>query len=227
MRFTGSSFIGITAAAAILILSWDLAGFDVALARLTASHSGFPLRQDWFLNTVMHSGAKYAAWVLELFLCLMVIRPLGIFARLTTHQRVQMATSPIMAFALVSVVKSFSQTSCPWELQEFGGVAKHVSHWSGWFTSDGGGGRCFPAGHASSGFAFVGGFFALRPMSKKIAIRWLTCALAVGLLLGVCQQLRGAHFLSHTLWSGWLCWMAAWATDQFFASRVLSRIQSR
>lgn len=228
MHSTGlSSFICITAAAAALIFALDLAGLDMALAHITADNSGFPLRQDWFLNTVMHSGAKYTAWGIEIFLCLMVLKPLGVLKTLTTHQRIHLATSPIVAVALISVVKSFSQTSCPWELQEFGGVATHLSHWRGWVVPDGGGGQCFPAGHASSGFAFMGGYFVLRATSPKIALLWLTCALAMGLVLGVCQQLRGAHFLSHTLWSGWLCWVSAWATNALFATPALAQYRSQ
>ncbi len=33
--------------------------------------------------------------------------------------------------------------------------------------------------------------------------------LLAGLLLGAAQQLRGAHFMSHTLWTGWICWSVA------------------
>jgi membrane-associated PAP2 superfamily phosphatase len=25
--------------------------------------------------------------------------------------------------------------------------------------------------------------------------------------------LRGAHFMSHTFWTGWLCWTIAWLVD--------------
>lgn len=227
MRYPASTLIGATATATatatILILAWDLSGLDLALAWLWGAHSGFPLRQDWFLNTVMHTGAKDAAWLLGLFLGLMVLRPRGLFARLSTSQRVQLAITPMVAVALVSVIKSFSQTSCPWELHEFGGTAVQLSHWRGWLTPDGGGGQCFPAGHASSGFAFVGGFFPLRAMSERFALLWLCAALAAGLLLGMAQQLRGAHFLSHTLWSGWLCWMAGWAIDKIFVWRSQSQ----
>jgi membrane-associated PAP2 superfamily phosphatase len=46
-----------------------------------------------------------------------------------------------------------------------------------------------------------------------LARRWLLLALAAGLVLGLSQQWRGAHFMSHTLWSGWLCWCLAWALD--------------
>jgi membrane-associated PAP2 superfamily phosphatase len=42
---------------------------------------------------------------------------------------------------------------------------------------------------------------------------WLAGAAATGLVLGVAQQMRGAHFMSHTLWTGWLCWTTGWLTD--------------
>jgi membrane-associated PAP2 superfamily phosphatase len=34
-------------------------------------------------------------------------------------------------------------------------------------------------------------------------------AVLVGLGLGWVQQMRGAHFMSHTLWSGWVCWVTS------------------
>ena len=64
-----------------------------------------------------------------------------------------------LSLAVVSTLKYTSSTSCPWDLSEFGGVARHVSHWA-LGVLDGGGGKCFPAGHASAGIAFFGGFFA-------------------------------------------------------------------
>jgi membrane-associated PAP2 superfamily phosphatase len=102
-------------------------------------------------------------------------------------------------------------------MAEFGGVAQHLSHWVGWFVADGGGGHCFPAGHAATGFAFVGGYFALRSHLPRLARRWLVGAIAVGLVLGLVQQLRGAHFMSHTLWTAWICWMVGWLADPLFA----------
>ena len=30
-------------------------------------------------------------------------------------------------------------------------------------------------------------------------------------LLGLAQQMRGAHFMSHTLWTAWLCWTCGMA----------------
>ncbi|MGP1692880.1 MAG: phosphatase PAP2 family protein, partial [Giesbergeria sp.] len=83
-------------------------------------------------------------------------------------------------------------------------------------TVDGGSGKCFPAGHASAGFAFVGGYFALRRSRARAAWIWLGSVLVAGFALGFSQQMRGAHFQSHTLWTGWLCWTTAWLIDMGF-----------
>jgi len=117
----------------------------------------------------------------------------------------------LLAALAVTALKAASQTSCPWALADFGGVAHYASHWA--FQADGGSGHCFPAGHASSGFSFVAGYFAFRRTAPQIARRWLIAALAAGLALGLAQQWRGAHFMSHTLWSAAACWGVAWLLD--------------
>jgi membrane-associated PAP2 superfamily phosphatase len=65
---------------------------------------------------------------------------------------------------------------------------------------------CFPAGHSSAGFAWVSlYFFALL---ARPAWRWrgLAVGLVAGGVFGLAQQLRGAHFLSHDLWTLATCW---------------------
>jgi membrane-associated PAP2 superfamily phosphatase len=37
--------------------------------------------------------------------------------------------------------------------------------------------------------------------------------MVIGFVLGISQQIRGAHFMSHTLWTAWLCWTVGWLTD--------------
>lgn len=196
-----------------LLLAWDFSGLDMWLAHQMADTSGFVLRDHWLLKSGLHEGGRIASWLLLLGLSLAVWWPVGGLRRTAPERRVQLVVTALVAALLVSSVKSFSATSCPWDLADFGGVARYTLHWTGFVLSDGGGGRCFPAGHASAGFAFVGGYFAFRLASPVLARRWLAGALAAGLVLGVAQQLRGAHFMSHTLWTGWLCWCTAWAID--------------
>lgn len=204
-----------TVGSLLCILIWDAVGQDLALARFFGSSSGFILRDHWFLVGVLHEGARSAAWLLMLILAIAIWWPIGVLRLIHRSQRVQLVVSALLALVIINVFKYTSNTSCPWDLVEFGGVTQYVSHWA-LGTTDVGGGRCFPAGHASAGFAFIGGFFALRHSHPRAAFWWLVAAFIAGFVLGWAQQVRGAHFLSHTLWTGWLCWVSAWCCDICF-----------
>ncbi|APW37535.1 phosphatidic acid phosphatase [Rhodoferax koreense] len=214
----------LTVLAGLAVLAWDFSGLDLPLARWSGGPGGFPLQDEWFLTRVLHDGVRHLAWVLALLLCLGVWFPAGWLGRLGFRRRLQLAVTTLVAVSLVTLARVTSHASCPWSLAEFGGVAHYVSHWSGWFVTDGGSGACFPAGHAAAGFAFVGGYFAFRHEAPGLARRWLATSLLVGLVLGVSQQMRGAHFMSHTLWTGWLCWCAAWAVDALMPRLKLGQL---
>ena len=189
----------------------DATSLDVALARAMGGAEGFPLRDHWFLTQVLHTGGRRAAWVLSAGLALAVLWPVGPLRQLNWQSRVQLAvTTPLVSLS-VSALKWLSLTSCPWDLKLFGGWLPYVPHWSA--VADGGGGHCFPAGHASAGFAFIGGYFVFRNVAPRTARIWLQASLASGLLLGLAQKLRGAHFMSHTLWTALVAWCIAFAVD--------------
>lgn len=203
----------ITALMTLVLLLWDLAALDLAMARWFGGPGGFALQNHWLLTQVMHDGARLASWGLLLCLSLGVWWPWGALRRIDFRRRLQLVATCLLAVSTVSVLKSLSHSSCPWDLTEFGGFAHYASHWRLLFGADGGSGRCFPAGHASAGFTFIGGYFAFRHTAPAHARTWMLGAVLAGLLLGLTQQIRGAHFMSHTLWSGWLCWCVAWAFD--------------
>ena len=211
-----------TLGALACVVAWDAGGQDLAMAHAFGSADGFPLRDQWFFVHVMHEGARRMGWMLVLLLALSVWWPKGFLRRIDGRERLQMAVSALLALGVISVIKNLSATSCPWDLTEFGGLARHVSHWA-LGVVDGGGGRCFPAGHASAGFAFFGGYFALRRKAPGAARWWLAGSLLAGFVLGGAQQIRGAHFMSHTLWTGWLCWTTGWVCD-LVAHRLRPRL---
>ena len=188
-----------------LLMIWDALGGDLPLARLAGTPMGFPWRENPFLVHVMHEGARNLSWLLVIGLFAAIRWPVGVLRRLGTGARVQLALTVLASVLAVSLIKHLSDTSCPWDLKEFGGVARYVSHWA-WGQDDGGPGGCFPAGHASAAFAYLGGYFVLRRVAPRGAVVWLCVALAAGLVLGVAQQMRGAHYMSHTLWTAWVCW---------------------
>lgn len=209
----------------LLLMAWDYSGLDRAMAHWFGAASGFALKSHWLWRGVLHDDIRFLPWLLELGLLVAMVRPFGALKQLEPLRRAQLALTTLIALLLVSNIKLRSLSSCPWDLQEFGGMATYVSHWA-WGLRDGGGGGCFPAGHASGGFAFLGGFFVFRHGLPQKARRWLVGALLAGLVLGLAQQVRGAHYMSHTLWTAWLCWAAAGLVD-LSVSQLIARKRAR
>lgn len=199
-----------TAIALAAILAWDASGLDLWLAGLAASSSGFPARHHWLLTTVLHDGARLAAAVALVALIAGTIRPFGALRELTLRQRLWLLAAVIGAMVLIAALKRLNASDCPWSLSMFGGSQPFVSHWDWRTLADGSPGHCFPAGHASAGFAWLAGWFAWPP-GARAGRRWLAAGLVAGTVFGLAQQLRGAHFMSHTLWTAWICWTWAWA----------------
>jgi len=121
-----------------------------------------------------------------------------------------LAVTTLVSIALVAWIKSWSNMDCPWDLMRYGGDRPYV----GLFALRPIGlerGACFPAGHASGGYAWLSLYFFFLVVRPRW--RWFGLAIGggLGLLFGISQQLRGAHFLSHDVWTAGLCWGCALA----------------
>jgi membrane-associated PAP2 superfamily phosphatase len=97
---------------------------------------------------------------------------------------------------------------CPWDLLRYGGDRAYF----GWYSSRPASmpdASCFPAGHAGAGYAWVALYFFF--LARRPGWRWrgLAIGLGAGAIFGAAQQLRGAHFLSHDLWTLMICWSMA------------------
>jgi membrane-associated PAP2 superfamily phosphatase len=191
-----------------LVLGWDAIGWDLPVMRWVGSASGFAWREHWLTSRVLHDGTRWLTWILALGLLISIRWPFGKLLRaMQRRERTLWLLTTFAAAAVVPLLKRGSLSSCPWDLAEFGGTAQYISHWR-WGVADGGGGHCFPSGHATTAFAWFSGGFALRRAAPALATQWTWGVLAVGLLLGGMQLLRGAHYVSHSLWAAWLCWTA-------------------
>ena len=193
------------------IVAWDLTGLDLPISRLFGDAHGFAWHDQWFAARVLHDGTRWAAWLLGGLLVVNVWRPLP-FARATSRPvRIWWVVTTLVAVGLIPLLKVVSLTSCPSSLAEFGGTARYVSHWA-FGVADGGSGRCFPSGHATAAFCFIAGYFALRDSAPRSARRWLIATIAAGIVLAAVQVVRGAHYVSHSLWTAWWCWALAVAS---------------
>lgn len=190
----------------VAIVAWDASGWDLRLAQTMGSPEGFALKGNFWLSVVLHDWAKKACVALALAFVLGIVWPWGPLRAMNRAERIWLVLTMLACSLTISGIKQFSQTSCPWDLSLFGGVAQYVSHWQ-WGLADGGSGRCFPAGHASSALAFLPLVWVMHARSQNPrSTAWVGASIVLaGLVLGLVQQWRGAHFMSHTLWTLWLC----------------------
>lgn len=218
------SDLGVALVGLLLLVAWEASGADMVVTRWFGSPEGFALRDHVFSQRVMHDGGRLLAWAVLALLVWDCWRPI-----LPGPSRRMRAFGIGVVLALILAVPALkwaSATSCPWDLAEFDGVAAYVPHWQLGVT-DGGPGRCFPAGHAVAAFAYLGLFFQWRPHHGRLARALLWGVVLLGLAFGSAQLVRGAHFVSHTAWSAWLCWCGAalahglaqaWATRRVSAA---------
>jgi len=109
--------------------------------------------------------------------------------------------------AAIAGFKRLSPVSCPWDLSRYGGSLPYIRTFEHSFGPTGLG-HCFPSGHASGGFILLAIYFAALPFVQRPA-RFLLPGLVVGWIFALGQQSRGAHFLSHDVWSLCICWLGA------------------
>lgn len=205
---------------ATIVITWPLqrGGGDVWLAdQLFRLQGGaWHARYTWWASGLLHEGGRD-------FCILMFLVLLGIW--IASARRAALApwriplgyllTALLTATVLLFVSKRFSGVDCPWDLARYTGTRLYLPPFSGHAAAVPPG-TCFPAAHAGVGYAWLALWFALRPIRPHWRKPALLMTLGLGLVFGFVQQLRGAHFLSHDLWSLALCWLVAATLARFW-----------
>jgi len=108
---------------------------------------------------------------------------------------------------LVAVSKATTNVFCPSEIRRYGGEVAYVRVLETCAPDDRPlrRGRCFPAGHASGGFALLS--LAGLARSRRGQLLGASIGVAVGSAMGGYQMLKGAHYLSHTVVTMLACWI--------------------
>jgi membrane-associated PAP2 superfamily phosphatase len=132
-----------------------------------------------------------------------------------------------LSVGVVGLLKHVTNVDCPWDLVPFGGRFPYV-HLFADRPDNLRRAACFPAAHASSGYALMSLYFMALERSRQWARRGLWFGVAIGLTFGISQQSRGAHFLSHDLWAAMLAWLISLSVYCFaFRCRVWNQIAVR
>lgn len=173
--------------------------------------ANFPLRENWLLEQVIHRGGKNAVVVFWLGL-------VATYMLRSKNRRLLLFLILSIALATLSVsaLKRVTNRHCPYDLFEYGGNVEQAK----WLhVANAPAGHCFPGGHASAGFSLMALYFVWYRSNRKRAWIALISAAALGLVFGSARMIQGAHFLSHNLWSGLICWLIAAGLYQFMFLR--------
>ena len=198
---------------AFAFLTWLLIGLHgdqwIADRLYALEGNAWTLQSGYWSQDIFHAAGRQAsknAWflVLIVFIASFFSEKLRVWRRPLAY----LLIASLLSTAVVGLLKRHTNIDCPWDLLRYGGRQQFY----GLFTQRPialAKAACFPAGHASAGYAWVALYF----FSLSTAPRWrwwaLGSALSVGLLFGFAQQLRGAHFMSHDVWSLMICWLTA------------------
>lgn len=108
---------------------------------------------------------------------------------------------------IIGSLKAISNTPCPCNIVNFNGTYPETkvfdSYPKGFIQTSKA--KCWPAGHASGGFALMALFFLFKtPKNQK---RALVVALVIAWSMGLYKMLLGDHFLSHTIITMIMAWL--------------------
>lgn len=192
-------------------LASQYSGLDIALERLfyDGEQQFWPFKDAWFTSQILHDGART---VLQLVLLSIMAAMVAswIFTPLQNWRRTSLYVflASITGVVIVGWLKASTHMYTPWDLAVFGGEYPNIRLFDPVHASLPVG-YAFPAGHASGGYALLSLYFSARVSESKYQYPLLILALGAGLTLGIAQQLRGAHMLSHDLFTLTICWSAA------------------
>lgn len=205
----------------VAALALNRLGADIAIADVAydAAARTFRWRDHPLLAFLLHDAARWLSAALVVVLVALLAASRRNALRPWRPALAFACVAALAAAGTVALLKSLSAHSCPWDLARYGGSAAFFPFLAA-VPPEAGPGRCAPSGHASTGFMWIAALYALRrsplaqsrraALHRPLAVGVITFSAAVSLA----QVARGAHFLSHTLLTGALCWAVALALDR-------------
>lgn len=164
----------------------------------------WPARANALVEIVLHKKLRDVIVLVGLFALGRVARAAVRGEPLRPLGATFLLASIVLGTGSVAVLKRVVNLHCPWDMRRYGGMIPD-DH-SGPLISTTGHGLCFPSGHAAGGFSLLALYFLGRRTNARHAAAGLAIGLGMGTVMGFSQVLRGAHYASHAVWSGIICW---------------------
>jgi membrane-associated PAP2 superfamily phosphatase len=188
----------------------------------------WPYRDDWLLQTIIHKKGRTAVYVFGIGMLLSWLVAYRKTSKLFPYRKALafLVLAGISGPLVVTYLKSHTHIYCPWDLTLFGGTKPHVLLFDT-IPNTLSVGHCFPAGHSSLGFTLVNFYFFFWLVNPSYKYYSLAMSLTIGLVFGITQQIRGAHFLSHDVVTLAICWFCSASVFLlFFRQQIANAYQT-
>lgn len=133
--------------------------------------------------------------------------------------------SAILVPSIIGFLKDITNTPCPCNIVYFNGTYPDKKVFDSYpkdFIQKSKV-KCWPAGHASGGFALMALFFLFKtPKNQKKA---LFVALIIGWSMGTYKMLLGDHFFSHTIITMLMAWLIILIIVKFIQTKQRQKIE--
>lgn len=191
-----------------------------------AAQGIFPWDKSWFADRLMHGYVKNViiriGYLILLIVALDSLRPWGIMRPFVRARLRFVALASLLVPTTIRSIKQFSVLHCPQGIDRYGGDSPFIRLLDS--VPDGiKYGHCFPAGHATVGLWLAAFCVFWLPHKPRTALFVFFTGLSVGLILGWVQQMRGMHFLFHTLWAAWLASLVILLMLLVFADKLFEQ----
>lgn len=206
-----TNHIVITAILLILVIAvFEVTKLDIDIQKdffSFSSHNWIVNRDNEVLKFIFYDGTKKLLIVLSIVILILLVffRKKDLIARYK-EGLIIVLLSLILVPLFVGSLKAVTNTPCPKNIEFFGGDYPNIKLFDKYpddFVQPSKI-KCWPAGHASGGFALLSLFFLFK--SKRNKIIALGVGLVVGWSMGLYKMFIGDHFLSHTIVTMLIAW---------------------
>jgi membrane-associated PAP2 superfamily phosphatase len=182
-------------------------------------------REEAISKLIFYDGFKklYGVFVIGLLIALIFLKN-NLIIKQYKKGLIIVLLSCILVPVFIGYLKSITNIPCPKNIAHYSGNYPYVTLLTAYPSAFHQERRikCFPAGHASGGFALMSLFFLFKlKKNRKIA---LATAVTIGWSTGTYKMLIGDHFIGHTVTTMILAWLVilliAQGANKFNAFRI-------
>lgn len=204
---------------AVILLVAVIAAFELLPLDIWLQDHFYDAHHGWWVNAkaplpklLFYTGPKFLLLLLGIWLFIACFSPKKIRMRIMPDEQkrrdwIVVLATLIIAPLLISTLKATTHVFCPYQLSRYDGTNEYVPTFERYTEANRPSryGKGFPAGHASGGFALL----SLAGVGRRRAsvLAGAAVGISAGIIMGIYQMFKGAHFLSHTLVTGLICWL--------------------